>query len=69
LGNQSHPPYSPDLATSDFHLFGPMKVHLEGQICQTNDELKHGLVNWLCTHDKSFYAAGNARTMEENVLV
>jgi len=26
-----HPPYSPDLAPSDFHLFGPMKEHLWGQ--------------------------------------
>jgi histone-lysine N-methyltransferase SETMAR len=26
-----HPPYSPDLAPSDFHLFGPMKEHLQGQ--------------------------------------
>jgi histone-lysine N-methyltransferase SETMAR len=27
----NHPSYSPDLAPSDFNLFGPMKVHL-GQI-------------------------------------
>jgi hypothetical protein len=26
-----HPPYNPDLAPSDFHLFGPMKEHLWGQ--------------------------------------
>ena len=26
-----HPPYSPDLAPSDFHLFGPMKEHLRSQ--------------------------------------
>ena len=25
------PPYSLDLASSDFHLFGPMKEHLRGQ--------------------------------------
>uniref|UniRef100_A0A4W6DJ95 Histone-lysine N-methyltransferase SETMAR n=1 Tax=Lates calcarifer TaxID=8187 RepID=A0A4W6DJ95_LATCA len=23
-----HPPYSPDLAPSDFHLFGPLKRHV-----------------------------------------
>jgi hypothetical protein len=54
VGNQSHPPYSPDLATGDFHLFGPVKVHLEGQKFKTNDELSCGLVNWLCSQDKSF---------------
>jgi hypothetical protein len=26
-----HPPYSPDLALSDFHLFGPLKKHLGGR--------------------------------------
>ena len=26
-------PYSPDLAPSGFHLFGPMKEHLRDQIC------------------------------------
>jgi hypothetical protein len=26
-----HPPHSPDLAPSDFHLFGPMKDGLYGQ--------------------------------------
>jgi hypothetical protein len=26
-----HPPYSPDLAPSDCHLFGPLKHHLSAQ--------------------------------------
>jgi len=26
-----HPPYSPDLALSDFHLFSPLKHHLSGE--------------------------------------
>jgi histone-lysine N-methyltransferase SETMAR len=25
-----HPPYSPDLVSSDFYLFGPLKKHLGG---------------------------------------
>jgi histone-lysine N-methyltransferase SETMAR len=28
----NHSPYSPDLALSDLHLFGPVKVHLGKQI-------------------------------------
>jgi histone-lysine N-methyltransferase SETMAR len=31
-----HPPYSPDLAPSDFHLFGPLKKHLGGRRFATN---------------------------------
>jgi histone-lysine N-methyltransferase SETMAR len=36
----NHPPYSPDLGPSDLHMFGLMKVHLEGQKLQTGDELR-----------------------------
>jgi hypothetical protein len=32
-----HPPYSPDLTPSDFHLFGPMKDGLRGQHFPGND--------------------------------
>jgi hypothetical protein len=32
------PPYSPDYIPNDFHLFGPVKVHI-GQKFQTDDEL------------------------------
>jgi hypothetical protein len=52
----NHRPYTPDLVPSDFHLFGPMKVHL-GRKFQTDNELKHGVLNWLCSKDKTFYAA------------
>jgi hypothetical protein len=54
----NHPLYSPNLVPSDFHLFGPMKVHLGGTNFQNDDELKHGVLNWLCSQDKTFYAAG-----------
>ena len=35
----SHPPYSPDLAPSDYHLFGTMKEELRGKH-YTDDEVK-----------------------------
>jgi hypothetical protein len=41
------PPYSPNSATSDFNLFRPRKVHLEGQKFQDDDELKDGVLNWI----------------------
>ena len=34
-----HPPYSPDLATSGFHLFGPMNQHLQSQTFAGNNEV------------------------------
>jgi hypothetical protein len=35
-----------------------MKMHLGGQKFQTNDEDKGGVLNWLCSWDETFYAAG-----------
>ncbi|UYV75327.1 H3F3C [Cordylochernes scorpioides] len=47
----THPPYSPDLAPSDFHLFPALKLHLGGKHFANNDGGKplatktgHGLV-------------------------
>jgi hypothetical protein len=54
----NHPPYSPDLAPSDFHLFWPMKVHLGRQKFQTDNELKCDVLNWLHSQDKTSYPAG-----------
>jgi hypothetical protein len=51
-------PYSRDLAPSDCHLFGPMKVHLGGQKFRTGHELELGVLNWLRSQDKTLYAAG-----------
>ena len=35
-----HPAYSPDLAPSDFHLFGPLKDHLRDRRFGGESELK-----------------------------
>jgi hypothetical protein len=53
----NHLLYSHDLAPSDFHLFGPKKVHL-GQKFQTDEELRCVVLNWLHSQDKTFSAAG-----------
>jgi transposase len=40
-----HPPYSPDLAPSNYHLFHKMKVWLATQHFRTNEELMDGFNN------------------------
>jgi hypothetical protein len=30
-----------------------MKVHIKGQKFQTDDELEHSVLNWLCKQDKT----------------
>jgi len=36
-----HPPYSPDLAPSDFHLFPNVKKHLHAKRFKSHDYIKH----------------------------
>jgi histone-lysine N-methyltransferase SETMAR len=38
-----HPPYSPDLALSDYHLFNYLKTWLVSQHFNNNDELMEGV--------------------------
>jgi len=53
-----HPPYSPDLAPSDYHLFPKMKVWLVTQHFHTNEELMDGVDNWLHNLAAPFYDEG-----------
>lgn len=50
--------HTADVASSNFNLFGPVKVHLRGQNFQADNKLKHSTLKWLCYQDKTFYAAG-----------
>ena len=53
-----HPPYSPDLAPSDYHLFGPLKRHLKGTYHDDDDELKTSVKLWLKQQPQEFYRRG-----------
>ena len=46
-GTFDHPPYSPDLAPSDFFLFLKMKEHLAGKRHANDVDLQHAVVDWL----------------------
>ena len=53
-----HPPYSPDLAPSDFHLFGPMKKHLGGRRFASDEEVECEVKLWFRKQSPDFYAMG-----------
>jgi len=53
-----HPPYSPDLAPSDFHLFGPMKEHLRGHKFADDNEVMEAVQSWLKATPKSLFLEG-----------
>jgi histone-lysine N-methyltransferase SETMAR len=49
-----HPPYSPHLALSDFHLFPKMKNHLRGQCFHSNEDVQNEVKEWLRAQDAFF---------------
>ena len=68
----THPPYSTDLASSDFHLFGLLKDFLRGQYFTNNGELKTTVSLSSKKVNKELYRAGFqqcARQWEKCVLV
>ena len=54
----SHPPYLPDLAPSDFHLFGPLKESLRGRHFSSDEKVKTAVKKWLKTQLVEFYNEG-----------
>ena len=57
----SHPPYSPDLTPSDFHLFSHLKKHLRGQRFQDDGDVIAAVTTRLTDHDSDFLANGLKR--------
>ena len=53
-----HPVYSPDLAPSDFHLFGPLKNALRGRRFAADDEVKEAVNDWLRSQPQTFFSNG-----------
>jgi len=53
-----HPPYSLELAPSDYHFFTKMKVWLATQRFHTYEELVDGVNNWLHNLAASFFDEG-----------
>jgi hypothetical protein len=53
-----HPPYSPELAPSDYHLFCPLKNALRGRHFASYQEVKEAVHVWLVTEPKTFFSKG-----------
>jgi histone-lysine N-methyltransferase SETMAR len=50
-----HPAYSPNLAPSDFHVFGPLEEALGGKKFSTDDEIKEAVHRWLRSQSEEFF--------------
>jgi len=53
-----HPPYSPDLAPSDYHLFMHLKKWLASQSFEDHDRLKTGVTTWFKSLVADFFDTG-----------
>lgn len=53
-----HPPYSPDLAPSDYHLFSSMGHALAEQQFDSYEEVENWVSDWFASKDEHFYWRG-----------
>ena len=55
------PPYSPDQAPSDFHLFLHLKKFLGGKRFDDDEDLKDAVQKWLTSQAAAFYEEGTQK--------
>lgn len=53
-----HPPYSPDMAPSDFYQFPKLKEHLRGTKFLNDNDVMEAVEAWLETQDETFFENG-----------
>jgi histone-lysine N-methyltransferase SETMAR len=53
-----HPPYSPDLAPSDFYVFPNLKIFLAGQRFSSNQEAIAAVERYFVDFTKNHYTDG-----------
>jgi histone-lysine N-methyltransferase SETMAR len=54
----SHPPYSPDLAPSDYHMFEPHKEAMGGKKFRSDEEVHQAVHERLRTRQREFFSRG-----------
>ncbi|UYV60329.1 hypothetical protein LAZ67_1000846 [Cordylochernes scorpioides] len=60
----THPPYSPELAPSDFHLYPALKWHLGGKHFANDDEVQAEANHWLRRQDMAWYNSGIKKLLQ-----
>uniref|UniRef100_A0A8R1EI36 Histone-lysine N-methyltransferase SETMAR n=1 Tax=Caenorhabditis japonica TaxID=281687 RepID=A0A8R1EI36_CAEJA len=54
----SHPPYSPDIAPSDYHLFRPLKLFLKEKRFAKYEDLKIAVLDFFDSQSAAFWKKG-----------
>jgi len=53
-----YPPYSPDHASNDFHVFEPLKEVMGGKSFRSDKEVQRVVHEWLHSQPKDFFSRG-----------
>jgi hypothetical protein len=61
-----HPPYSPDLAPRNYHLFTYLKDWLGSQRFNNNEELTEGVKTWLRSQAADFFDTDTQKLITRN---
>lgn len=59
-----HAAYSPDLAPSDYHLFGPLKNALRDRRFSSDQQVKDAVHTWLAAQPKTFFSEGIGKLVQ-----
>jgi transposase len=60
-----HPPYSPDLAPSDFWLFPQLKEMLKGQHFSLDAKVEAAVHKWISSQPESFFVDATNKWIEQ----
>ncbi|GFW15320.1 mariner Mos1 transposase [Trichonephila clavipes] len=60
-----HPPYSPDMSPSDFHVLGPLKKHLKEKCFNSDDVIKDAVKDWVSSEPQEFWEQGILRLVHQ----
>ena len=60
-----HPPYSPDLAPSDYHLFPGLKKQLKGRHFSSDEEVIDAAETWLDRQPSDFSFLSGLQKLEQ----
>ena len=60
----AHPPYSPDLAPSSYHLFRSLQNHLNGKALDSNEAVKNELIQFFASKNQTFHESGIIKLTE-----
>jgi hypothetical protein len=61
----AHPPYSPDQASSDYHLFGPLIESLRDCRFTSDQEVKDAAHAWLTAQLKTLFSEGIRKLVQQ----